>query len=355
MSIIATEGWDMFNGLDATTGIGIKWFQSFAAFNTGILGFSLVTGRFGGQALKYDSTTNFGRAVAFGFTGTSTISIGFAFRVDTFGTITGSFPLLFTTSGNFQFAFSHDPNGQINIIRTNTSGTGTTVASSAAGVLKAGAWNYFVLTVSMGTTTTGAVSLYMNGSPTPILSASNINLLNFTTSNLIDTIHYGGARGDNRLGSWTMDDLWIDNTVNNLGERRIEVLRPSADVSVQFTPNSGVTNFSRVNETLIDGDTSYVSGTNVGDRDLYSLGALSSTPATIDAVTVVAVAEKTDAGTRAIYNSVKSNTTDSDGSSFTLGSTYQRFDRVMLTNPDGGGSWTASAVNALKVGPKVAV
>lgn len=355
MTIIANESYDMFNGLGTGTGLLSKWAQSFTATNIGTSGFSLVTGRFGGQALKYDSSGSFGRAVNLGFTGTSTLSIGFAFRVDTLGTVDYTFPLMFTTGSNYQFAFAIDHVGGVTIQRTSANSAGTVVGSSApAGTLQTGIWNYFVLTVSMGTTTTGAFSLYMNGSPNPLISGSNVNLLNSTGSNLIDAVNYGAGRSDNRLGIFTIDDMWIDNAVNNRGERRFEVLRPNADITTAWSPLTGVNNYAMVNETLVDGDTSYVQASIVGDRDLYGVGSLSSTPAVIDAINVVSFAEKTDVATRAIYNSVQSGGVDSDGTAFNLTTSYIRNDRLILTDPNGGGAWTASTVNALRIGPKVA-
>lgn len=345
----------MFNGLGTGSGVQAKWAQSFTASNTGTGGFSLVTGRFGGQALKYDTSGSFGRALALGFAGTATLSIGFALRIDAYGTVDYTFPLMFTTGASYQFALAVDHVGGVSIQRTTANSAGTVVGAAApAGTLQTGIWNYFVLTISMGTTTTGSYALYMNGSPTPLLSATNVNLLNFTTSNLIDAIHFGAGRLDSRLGAFTIDDIWIDNTVNNRGERRIEVLRPNADITKAWSPLTGVNNYAMVNETLVDGDTSYVSATNVGDRDLYSLTALSSTPATIDSINIVSFAEKTDASTRAVYNSVQSGGVDSDGSAFNLTTTYVRNDRLLLTDPNGGGAWSAAAVNALRIGPKVA-
>jgi hypothetical protein len=110
-----------------------------------------------------------------------------------------------------------------------------------------------------------------------------------------------------------------------------------------------------VDDPQANGDTDYVQGSNVGDTDRYDFTNLSSIPATIDAVQVVAFAQKTDAATRAIALQVKSGATISDGANLSLAVGYQRFERLLTSDPNGSIAWTGANVNALQGGPKIAV
>jgi hypothetical protein len=355
MSIFKLEGFDMYNGTNSSTGLQSRWTTGASASNANVTGYSLVAGRWGGQGLRYASSPNFGQAQALTFPGTANLSVGFYFRLDAAATVAPTFPLMFMTGLAFQCALGYDTVGTLNFYRTPNNSSGTIVASTTPGILTLGVWNHFLLTIAMGTVSTGAVNLYMNNNPTPVLSAAGVNILNSTGSNLLDSIQYGAGRNDNRLGTFTIDDLFAEDTINNRGERRVETLRPASDSSVIWTPNSGLTNFSRVNEVLVDGDTSYVQASSVGDRDLYGISPLSSTPAIIDALGLVSFGLKTDATIRTIYNSLRSGGVDSDGAALNLAATYLRMDRaLLLTNPNGGGAWDAAAVNALLIGPKVA-
>jgi len=80
---------------------------------------------------------------------------------------------------------------------------------------------------------------------------------------------------------------------------------------------------------------------------------LPTPPLTIIAVCPLAIAEKTDAGTRSIVLVVRSGGTDYDGDPAFLGLSYDTFKRAFLLDPNGDIAWTESAVNAMEIGVKV--
>jgi hypothetical protein len=339
MSIVFTDGFDMYNGVGANVGIQARW--QWLQFGGGSSG-SLITGRFGGQGVSIsgDSGSSF-RAVLPG-TYTS-FGHGFAYRDQEFlNNRPNLLQLLNASLGGVVILRWDSTVGTITV-----SGPGG-VIGTATGLAITGVfvWHYIEVYGTVNAST-GTCQVYLDGSLIINVTgvntgSSGVNGIKYTTDNI------GGGNHIN------VDDIFFADSATHLGECKIETLRPTADSSVTWTPNSGANNYSRVNETLVDGDTSYVSTASTGVRDLYTIASLGSTPATIYAVNAVAFAEKTDANTRQLYNSVRSASTDSDGAAANLAASYGRYDRIMLTDPATSASWTASGVNNLLLGPKAA-
>jgi len=106
-------------------------------------------------------------------------------------------------------------------------------------------------------------------------------------------------------------------------------------------------------ETQANGDTDYVSSTNVGDEDLYSLAPVGFVPAAIIGVVSKVYIRKSDAGTRQGQLRVKSGSTEVFGTDTAVSSTWQYLSRVDPTDPNTATTWTLAAVNALQLGQKV--
>ena len=107
-----------------------------------------------------------------------------------------------------------------------------------------------------------------------------------------------------------------------------------------------------VNEPQQDGTTTYVYDSVVGHADLYDLADLPG-PATVFAVTTRGFMAKSDAGSRSGQLQIKSGGTTVQSTALVLSSSFLWNYRTDVTNPNGGAAWTASAVNALQVGPVV--
>lgn len=106
---------------------------------------------------------------------------------------------------------------------------------------------------------------------------------------------------------------------------------------------------SLVNSIAVD----YVSSANVGDEDLYVMSDLIGTTSNIACVQVSALMGKSGTTSRDGQVRLKSNTTDSGGSSTTLSTTPTQVTAIYETDPDTGVAWGASGVNAIKAGFKV--
>lgn len=114
------------------------------------------------------------------------------------------------------------------------------------------------------------------------------------------------------------------------------------------------TNYTETNEVPPGGDLSCVTSSTVGAEDRYSFGSLSSTPSNIAGVKVSALLRKTDSGARTVTVQVKSGTTEVTGSSQSPSASYLYFSNYQDTDPNTSAAWTASAVNSVTAGAKIA-
>lgn len=345
MTLVMTEGFDMYNGTGANTGLQAKW--------VGITSCSMQTGRFGGQCLQCVAANGAGSVRGFP-AAYSSFSWGMAVRFTAMPSTSGTTAQwYFENIASAQVGFKVGPSGDIQAGRYTARNSGTNLGSaSATGVIVLNVWHYVEFEIVISDTV-GVINVYVDN--VQVLALTGLDTRNGAPTDVGQFVFYPVGIGSiTTLGTCQIDDIYLLNAATRLGERRIETLRPANDTGTKnWTPNSGTANFSRVNETTVDGDTSYVSATTSSTRDLYGISALSSTPATIDGINVVSFPLKTDATSRSIYNSIQSNAVDSDGSAMALAASYQRLDRLVLTDPSGGGAWTPTRINNLLIGPKV--
>ncbi len=244
-----------------------------------------------------------------------------------------------------------ESDGSLKAGRYTSAGSSTTLGTSATGVMLSNSWQYISVEITISDTV-GVFKVYVDG--TLVLNLTGVDTRNGTPTT-VDTLqlgHFGGAGGGY---VWSFDDVYVLDVATRLAnDIKIETIRPSADTAQkQLTPDTGSVNYSRVNEATVDGDTSYVFGSNVNDYDLYDLSDLATTPTVIYGINVISFARKTDAGTRGIYNTIKSGATTDHGSATNLGSGYAKKERIMENNPDIAAPWTYATINSLQVGPRV--
>lgn len=211
--------------------------------------------------------------------------------------------------------------------------------------------------------------------------------MNPATSNKINSLYLDNVLdGQGAVGAWTpalsnMFDIWIsgnnagasitglddiivyaDDGGNQpnaaqfpLGAQKIKTIWPNGDVSggVQFSPNSGVTNYTQVDEQTMDGDTTYVEDGTSGHQDLYDYQALGFTPSAINGVMVNTTVKNPASGTINFKAICKSGATQSDGVSTISPGGYQTFLQEFGVDPNTSAAWTQSNLDAATFGVKV--
>jgi hypothetical protein len=115
-------------------------------------------------------------------------------------------------------------------------------------------------------------------------------------------------------------------------------------------------NYEAVDHRVAPGDVSSISSSTVGNEDLYSFPALSTTPSTIFFGAVLANVKRSDSGSRTIDLRVKSGTSDSAGSNTVQSPalSYGWLSSFFSTDPATGVAWTASGWNAARSGVSIA-
>lgn len=328
------EGFDVYPTVTGVLGVESRWVIESST------GMSLVSGRFGGQAIRGSTG-----AISIPLDGgpTQEGAVGFAIQVQSVSGLSRVFTLA-DDSNAPQLSLAIDALGRILIYRGTTSGVflATTPVAMTVGV-----WYYVELEFRIDNPS-GFARLYVNGA----------ELINFTgnTQAVVGVASCGrvGLFGGSAQSS--IDDVYGKSVATRLGESRIETLLPSADSSVAFTPNAGGNNFGRVSEPLVDGDTTYVYSSTVGAEDLYDVTDMTSIPEQIHAVQTRVVARKDDAATRALKVALKSGAAATVyGSDFFLSSSYVTKTDIYDLNPETSGVWTKAAIDAVKIGQKITV
>lgn len=117
-----------------------------------------------------------------------------------------------------------------------------------------------------------------------------------------------------------------------------------------------ITNAGNVSEVSMDSDTSYNSSSTLNAEDLLNYQSLPANVNLVIGVQLTGSYRKDDAGTRAVAQALKSGVTEVYGNTNYLPTlTYVYFTDLWELDPNTSTSWSASGVNALAAGYKVAV
>lgn len=161
-----------------------------------------------------------------------------------------------------------------------------------------------------------------------------------------------------------MDDVLVwdqegtDFTVSGqFGAHRIATIIPDGDgASTQFTPTgAGTTNADRVDEALADDDTTYVESATSGHKDLYTYSSMPTGLDTIHGVAVHTRAKNDDIGLIQASAVARSGTFETNGTTYSVssGGIYGNNTHFYPLDPDGGGAWTETRINAAQFGIRV--
>lgn len=331
MTLVLQEGFDLLTA--SSTLFSAKGWQ--AIIGTGSPD-SVVSGRFSpGSAIQFNGglSSEIGKNLPSAYT---TLIFGVAFKV---------------SAVNTDFLHVRVSAGGSNIFSCGVNASGKLIVGGLTGMttISTGVWYYLeVKAVIAGAA--GSLTAQLNGVTEIVTTTTNIGS---TAAGCISLFSSGSSVVT------TLDDIYVlDGSIapNNsfLGDVRVETIRPNADgAHTQWTPDTGTAHYSRVNETTPDGDTSYVYDLNIGDRDSYTFDDLVDLSGTIFGIQTNLYARKDNTALRQICAVARPVTTDRDGATVTLASSYQFFSEIRETNPDTGVAWTIGDINSSEFGVKV--
>lgn len=339
MALVLVEGFDLL-----TTGLVASAYPLGAQFSP-----SMDAGRFGGQSYN-PGTSNQNGIFAVATGAVTQCALGIAVLVPS-----GAFTGLGTGVALLRFMDSGG-NRQASIQITNTgairatSGVSTILGTSAAGVWSADVFHYLEVEFVLSDTV-GVFKVWVDG--VQVFNLTNVDTKGQTAATFTElqfTLSGSGA------GGTRFDDFYLCDTAARLGEARVETIRPVSDTADKdWVPNSGTTNYTQVDDTVSDGDTTYVAAATVGDLDFYALANLSEAPSTIWGVAPTMIARKDDVASRGLSMSINSGGSIATGSTKAMTAGYAMTRDIYQLDPNGGGAWTGTAVDALLLGIEVEV
>lgn len=313
-------------------------------------GVSLITGRFTGtQALQVSSAGTIALTKSSG-ANDAVHHIVCAFRQTatlTGTTLGGYFQLVDGTTNQCAVVFRSDGA----MLLASGGPTGTVLDTYTGAVTAANTWFAFEIEVVVNNTT-GSWSIRKNGNTSNDHTLGSLNTRGGTTNNYANKFSLGTS------GAFThqfADVLWRSDptSVAFVGDIRCYTRMPASDASKQWTPNSGTTNYTQVDEIHQDGTTSYVYDSTSGQGDFYTIGTLAADPASVVCVTTRGFFEKSDAGTRGAAVQLKSGATTVTSTATLLSTSFGWLWRTDLTDPNTSAAWTAAHVDSVQIGPTV--
>ncbi len=284
----------------------------------------------------------------------ATYYIGFALKYTSlFATSSnGEWLIQFRNNTNVHVAVVLDQFRRVTVYRGQPT---TNLIGSSTFRLKPNVWHYFEAKATIGSGTSGAFEIRVNGVSIAANAATNTRSDISTT---IDNIRFGSLT----IGSVLLiDDVYIldgSGSVNNtfLGDVGVQALLANGNGnSSQWVGEDAdsTDNYLQVDETAPDGDTTYVEGGSVSDKDTYTFGNLAGEADAVHGVQIVPMAKKTDGSTREINTVARLSSTEVDSSAIALGSDYAYLRDIREEKP-GSGAWDVADVNNAEFGVKVA-
>lgn len=199
--------------------------------------------------------------------------------------------------------------------------------------------------------TAGAVEVRVDENPVIVLT--NVDTQDSGSSTIVDTVTiYAGFNTARQhfTNIVFIDDTGTDNT-GFIGGARVITLYPNADTSQKdFTPDSGSTNYDRVNESPQDDDTSYVESNTVAHKDLYEMDDLTVNPIQIFGLSITAILRKDDSGSRTVKTIGEQGGTEDQSPEIFPATAYRVYEYIIENDPASGGDWTKITIDNMKAG-----
>jgi len=209
---------------------------------------------------------------------------------------------------------------------------------------------WYYIEVNARIDNSGDYDVHIDGSQ--VFQATGVDTQNGGSAVVDNIFLQGDATLDPRFDDiYFLDDTGTDN-VGLLGDCRVETVFPDAlGNENDFTASPAVGQHLNVDDGLTpDDDTTYNHSATVTDRELYGFAALTGDIDTVFAVDGKMLVRKEDAGFREVRVISRSNVTEVESADKTLGVDYVYVNHIFENDPNGGGNWTETAVNAAQFG-----
>jgi hypothetical protein len=333
MALVFMDGFDLTNGYSFR-----NWLVSQQGSSVAYVG-----GALGGSALRLQAGTANNDNISFYRVLPSTYSeLVWGVRFYT-GNTNGSDIFKFRTSSGTTVGWIEidGGTGQLNVYNASS----TLVATGFRNVLNA--YHYLEFRVYVNGAS-GECEVYVDGTVEIATTVSN-----FGSTNIGQIMHTLTQNG----GQLYLDDVYVVDTTGGapldtfLGDSHIETLLPTSDgANTDWTPNSGGTEYTQVDDNPYDGDTTYIYDGTPGNISTFGCADLSFASGTVYAVQPNLMARKDDSGLREIRPVIRQGGVDySVGTVSALAVSYLLYTSLLPLDPVAA-TWTAANVNANEYG-----
>jgi hypothetical protein len=272
--------------------------------------------------------------------------------VATAGTILG----VCSAAGAFIGSFSLNTSNRVFVTALNVSTplvSSSAIATGTSTALWDGGWHFVEIAVKYANP--GYAKVWIDRALDIDFAGNTVS----SGSNLVGGMGFAPAQSSGSPRGYSWDDfiVWEDTDTGDGfagamdGARLIKTLRPSSDAAVQFTPSSGTTNYSLVNEQVL-ATAGYVQSGTSGHVDRYGVSASGLSGVTVKNVVVTGNVGNPGGGTiNAKMIAERSGATAESVALAVPGGAAPR--QGCFPQKPGGGVWTIADVDAATYGIKV--
>ena len=313
---------------------------------------SAVVGRFTPGSLEIKNNVFGSNGISKDFATTNEVIIGFAWNnLNSDSHVTKT--QIENTAGDLNATFNID----------STTGVGTltcegATVSTATLTFTGGVWQHVEIRLKRNATV-GELEIKRNGTQVGLLTGAD------TLGNSTSDFQKFSITSDDFAQRHYIDDLYIADTTGPapqntfIGDSRITVLRPDSNgLDNDFSPQGATNNFEAVDETLTDGDTTFVESGLVGAKETYgqtTFNDLGISPGTIFSAQVVNNVKKTDAGQLKYKDQMTIGGLQFDNATEITATSgdYRMTTFVRDTDPSDSGTWTEAKIDAVGSGLEI--
>jgi hypothetical protein len=333
MALVFMDGFDLTNGTSFR-----NWLISQQGSSTAYVG-----GALGGSAFRLQAGTANNDNISFYRVLPSTYSqLVWGVRFYTSSTVQSDI-FKFRTSGGTT----------VGSLRINSATGNLSVYNAASTLVATGfrnamnAYHYLEFRIFVNGAS-GECEVYLDGTLEIATTVSNFGSTNI--GQIMSTLTQSG-------GQLYLDDVYVLDTTGGaplntfLGDSHIETLLPTSDgANTDWTPNSGGTEYTQVDDNPYDGDTTYIYDNTPGNISTFGCADLSFASGTVYAVQPNLMARKDDSGLREIRPVIRQGGVDySVGTVVAPAVSYLLYTDILPLDPVGA-TWTAANVNANEYG-----
>lgn len=241
--------------------------------------------------------------------------------------------------GNFIVSFTINSDGTITARMGNEFGS---VIGSSTFPITASSWNHIEVKCIVSTTL-GGVEVRLNGET--VYAAFDLNT---GTAEMSQYVWYRSS--SNNGVTWYLDDVIIwdgsgDKNNDFIGPARVHTRFPVTDVSpIDWAITGAPTAHEAVDDTSPDGDTSYITAGEMGDRAGFTIASLPTDVVRVEGVCIIHMSKLTSGGIGSTKAGVISDGEEYQGVEQQITTAYTHRATCVDLNPDGDVPWNKSAI-----------